>query len=167
MGDIKHGTTTGYYGQNCRCADCRAAGTAYVREYRRNGPRKPCAVEICTRLVPRGQRLCSAHYKRQAAGLSVDDYLPRGTGDDVGYEAAHRRLRRAKGSARQYACTHCAERQALQWAFIHGSPGEKPAGVQRNGRPHGPYSLNPDEYMPLCASCHKLYDNAHRRRVAC
>ena len=56
------------------------------------------------------------------------------------YIAAHKRLYRRRGKAREYACAHCGG-QAQQWATIHGRDGEDAA-----------------DYMPLCVPCHSAYD---------
>jgi hypothetical protein len=157
MQTTNHGTITGYYGTGCRCQDCREAARLYYHERVAVAPTRPCAVDGCPRVIGRRLLLCDGHQKRRRAGLSLEDYTPRATGDDVGYDAAHKRILRSNGPARQRQCVGCGG-TAHQWAFIHGSPGSRPAGLKGNGRPHGPYSLNPDHYQPMCASCHKTYD---------
>lgn len=80
------------------------------------------------------------------------------SGEDASYGAAHRRVRRAKGSAAGYLCTHCLQ-QASHWAYDHTDPNAHTELV--NGSVLA-YSLNPDHYMPLCVPCHRQYDRAHR-----
>jgi hypothetical protein len=57
------------------------------------------------------------------------------------YLALHKRVRRARGKAREHSCEHCGG-QAAHWATIHGRDG-----------------LDIDaDYMPLCVKCHVAYD---------
>src|ERR1017187_368947 len=62
------------------------------------------------------------------------------------YYANHTRLRRARGSASQFKCMHCAEngvnKQAQEWAQVHDTDGIDPY----------------DDYISLCKSCHRRYD---------
>lgn len=73
-------------------------------------------------------------------------------GDDVGYSAAHTRVRRLRGSATFYQCTDCGA-QAAQWSVDRETEGLR----QQDGMP---YSPDPNAYVPRCVSCHKLYDLA-------
>lgn len=69
----------------------------------------------------------------------------------VSYEAAHYRIRGELGSARLQICA-CGE-QANEWAFQHDPVGEvfeSPEGK--------PYSLNFEDYKPMCHSCHAKMD---------
>lgn len=156
-----HGTISGYYGKDysCRCDDCRAAARRYYHEKVKTAPAKPCEVEGCTKNARPRSRKCAGHLTRLRTTGSVGPAQTRTmNGEDSGYEAAHKRVRRARGRARENICSQCGERQAKDWAYIHGSPGEKPAGIAPNGRPHGPYSLNPEHYTPMCNPCHTVYD---------
>lgn len=84
---------------------------------------------------------------------------PKWRGGEIGYGAAHDRVRALHGSASGHACRHCAG-QAAHWAYDHTDPDEK------HDPEEGVYSPDPIRYMPLCASCHKRFDNAHRRALA-
>ena len=55
--------------------------------------------------------------------------------------ALHKRVLRLLGRAAEYPCTHCGG-PAYDWATIHGKSG---------------HDLQSD-YMPLCRSCHVIYD---------
>jgi len=66
--------------------------------------------------------------------------MPRRGENINGYLAAHKRLYRRRGKAREYPCAHCGG-QAQQWATIHG----------RDGKDAG-------DYTPLCVKCHVAYD---------
>lgn len=155
-----HGHHNRYYINGCRCDECRAAATAYSRRRREIRGRVSCPVDNCGIITPPGEPVCSGHARRPEGRIRI----PNGS-DAAGYDAAHKRILRAKGSARHRWCEHC-DSVAHQWAFIHGSPDARPVGVKGNGRPHGPFSLNPDHYMPLCAACHKVYDLAQMKVAA-
>ncbi|KDE13859.1 hypothetical protein N505_0108510 [Rhodococcus aetherivorans] len=73
--------------------------------------------------------------------------------DDAGYFAAHGRVYRDRGPARERVCP-CGER-AAHWAYDHEDPDER---VSAEGLP---YSLQSSHYRALCVSCHKLLDLAH------
>lgn len=61
----------------------------------------------------------------------------------VGYRALHLWLRRVKGKPTK--CRHCGivsnQPRKIDWANIDHK-----------------YSRNPEDYIPLCKSCHKIYD---------
>jgi hypothetical protein len=61
-------------------------------------------------------------------------------GQDAGYKSRHKRVYRARGSAKSHACDECGN-PARDWARIH----------ERDG-------LDPYDYRPLCRSCHIRYD---------
>lgn len=70
----------------------------------------------------------------------------------VTYEAAHYRIRGELGSAREHECIGCGK-PANEWALQHESVGEifkSPEGK--------PYSLNAEDYKPMCHSCHIRMD---------
>jgi hypothetical protein len=76
-------------------------------------------------------------------------------GPDIGYKRAHERVREARGHARDHACEGCGS-AASEWAYIHGSPGER---IQLCGKNDGaPYSPDVACYRPLCVRCHRIYD---------
>lgn len=61
-----------------------------------------------------------------------------------GYSHAHQLVRRVKGDASDHQCVDGCGRQARDWSYI------ETAG----------YSLDPDDYVPRCRSCHIRYDRA-------
>jgi len=167
----KCGTITGYYGRKCKCDDCRAAARDYYHQYAAREPRAVCCVDGCERLCPPRGRMCSGHRRRLRVTGTTDGpplRIPNNS-SDAGYEAAHKRVLRERGKAREHSCSRCGV-VAVDWAYIHGSPGERPPGIQRNGRQHGPYSLDPSHYEPMCKRCHRRYDigriNAERKARA-
>jgi hypothetical protein len=85
---------------------------------------------------------------------------PRSKGDSIGYGAAHQRVAKLKGSAREHQCYRCGQR-AEHWAYSHGDPDEKRNG---HGKAKGmPYSTDPEHYLAMCRSCHSRADKAHSR----
>jgi len=76
----------------------------------------------------------------------------------IGYHAAHHRVYAAKGKASQYACEECGQ-PAEQWAY-KGSDQEQTGFVSYRGRKGQSavtlvaWSPNPDDYRPLCLTCH-------------
>ena len=62
------------------------------------------------------------------------------------YNAKHLRVKHKRGRARDHACADCGG-QARHWATIHGRDGS-----------------SPEDYRPLCVSCHYRYDDHHGQR---
>lgn len=131
-------------------------------------PPRFCDVKGCGKPhVARGW--CETHYKRWQIHGDPNHVEPRidppvmhgaanpsWKSEAIGYVGAHVRVRKQRGSASTYACRHCTK-QATQWAYDHTDPNEL---VDDRGCA---YSANPGCYMPLCGSCHKLFDLAHIR----
>lgn len=102
---------------------------------------------------------CRLHYLRlKRRGNPYFEYRRENThhwtGADATNRAVHQRLKAQRGKARSYMCTDCAC-PALHWSYDHTDPDEL------NDPEKGSYSLDPDRYLPRCASCHKLFDLAH------
>lgn len=111
---------------------------------------------------------CSMHAARIARHgdphtviASNERDLPTGTrhhnwaGTDAGYGAAHDRVKRLHGPAREQACTTCGG-AAAHWSYDHTDPDERHEIVR--GGYLVAYSTNPDHYSPRCVPCHKRYD---------
>lgn len=71
-------------------------------------------------------------------------------GNDCGYGAALNRVRRARGRAADQPCRDC-EAPAFRWVLAGGGTHDQEGRV---------YSLDPDDYVPLCARCHRIGKNA-------
>lgn len=109
-----------------------------------------CDIEGCERphyvnglCVPHWQRrqqygdpLAGPPMRRQRG--TVGDDRQRGSAPD--YYTKHRMVRDARGPAWQHNCEHCPN-AAQSWAMLHDTAGE-----------------TPDDYLPLCWSCHAKYD---------
>jgi hypothetical protein len=149
---------------------------AHATRIRRNGhpgspqiaikgqPKKPCTVFGCAGLIT-ANNMCDKHNQRTArtgdptilTGPLTGTANPAYKGDQVGYGAAHDRVRRAKGRAADYPCVTCGN-PARHWAYNHQDPNEKPPTRSAGGRELGPYSTNPDHYQPMCVPCHHILD---------
>lgn len=92
-------------------------------------------------------------------GAAFGSSHPNWGGGSVSYEAVHNRLRRSRGSAREWWCEHCDNR-AAQWAYDYKDPDEK-IDPRKNRR----YSTDLGHYFSLCADCHIAFD--HPRRTHC
>ena len=129
-----------------------------ARQYRAGMSLVDLAVErgvsssaIRTALVAHGVKLRSkAPLDKHGPGL-VGDKNPRWAGDRANYSARHQRVKYARGSASQYPCQHCGtdDGSRYEWAQIHGTTGQ-----------------SPDDYMPLCETCHEDYDARISREQA-
>lgn len=80
---------------------------------------------------------------------------PSWRGDDVEYQAVHRRLRVYRGPASAHPCAACQSR-ARDWAYMHSDPGEK-----ISAKVGLPFSTDLSHYRPLCSSCHNTLDARH------
>ena len=89
--------------------------------------------------------------EKNAERLHVQNYK----GDDIGYTAAHYRIEAKHGKASEYECEHCSN-QAEQWALMNHAKQVVEEFSEKFG--WRKYSLNVDDYMPLCRLCHKRYD---------
>lgn len=131
----------------------------YLRWFKRGSagttPTKPkygpvCRVADCsTPILARGW--CRLHYKRwEIHGDPEAIVQARGSGDEVGYHAVHKRIQVERGPASELECLECG-RQARHWAYDHGDPD----GKSENGLP---YSTELEHYVPMCVPCHKRFD---------
>jgi hypothetical protein len=66
------------------------------------------------------------------------------------YGAAHKRLIYAKGRASAHRCVDCGK-PAGHWSYTYTDPDELLSD-------RGPYSLDPNHYVPRCPTCHKRHD---------
>lgn len=72
----------------------------------------------------------------------------------VGYAGAHRRVKRARGFAKEHACLDCGA-PAVAWAYDHT---DENALIGESAGKSVPYSLDIERYDPLCRSCHTRRD---------
>lgn len=120
----------------------------------------PCRWPRCSRpvLYP-SQRLCRRHYQHTRKRLGPPrERAADGRGparlDHVGYQGTHSRNVARFGPAESYHCELCPH-QAAEWALPPSLAAEVcPVTGLR-------YSLEPEDYMPLCASCHRRLDRSN------
>jgi hypothetical protein len=98
-----------------------------------------------TRVIRHGD----PHFVGVTGSIAGPDH-PSFVGEDVGYSAAHTRVRKKRGDAYNHLCVDCSE-PAKQWAYDHSCVSEKYSD-------QGPYSANTEHYQPMCVPCHKRFD---------
>lgn len=124
-------------------------------------PRLVCSIQGCDEnACARGW--CKRHYTRWARHgdpVALNRLHPL-----VKYRGAHIRVERARGKANRHRCAHCGD-TASEWAYDHMDPAELTEVRNYYGRlVELAYSLNPDNYIPLCGSCHRTFDGIEERR---
>jgi len=117
-----------------------------------------CDIQGCGRPF-KGNGMCGMHYQRwksrgeagspDPVELRQQDHW-HWKGDAVGYHAVHVRLRVQRGLARLQQCPCGAP--AAQWALDNDSP------RATTGADGMRYSLDLDDYIAMCASCHRRMD---------
>ena len=142
---------------------------------KRAEPLGECSIESCTRTARYATTgWCQTHYHRwwrtgdplglkQERGASGPDSV-NWKADDIGYYAAHTRVKKAKGLASQHDCVACGK-SASEWAYDHNDPNENHWGTVA-------FSANPDHYQPMCKGCHVKLDrgehgNGWQRKTHC
>jgi len=124
---------------------------ALVVAYRRNNGwicRCDCGAETFTR----------AGDLNRGSATSCGDRTIHLRREDVGYSAAHDRVRRDRGQVQAHECVGCGT-QAQHWSYDHSDPDELHAeGL--SARPVA-YSVKPEHYSPRCIKCHKRFDLDH------
>lgn len=78
------------------------------------------------------------------------------------YEGAHGRLRLERGRAKEHDCVECGG-PAHEWALKADATDLlfSELGARKTLTA---YSLNFDDYQPMCRDCHKAYDAEHQNR---
>ena len=75
--------------------------------------------------------------------------------DTADYHAAHDRIHRDRGPARDRVCVGCGA-QAAHWSYNHDDLDERNSASTRILGIA--YSLDPGHYSPRCVPCHKRFD---------
>jgi len=123
---------------------------------------KLCAISDCESPA-RTRGWCKSHYMRWYRygdfRVKRSPWSRWNPNPNPSYEAAHRRIKRAKGLASDWPCIDCGGR-ARDWSYNHRDPDER---TQVTTLPRGrevtvTYSLNPDCYEPRCGACHATFD---------
>jgi hypothetical protein len=111
-----------------------------------------CTIEGCEKPT-RYHGWCRMHAARWERHGDTAVVIVKQRAEVVAYRQAHKRLCDDRGPASDHSCQHCGM-PAQDWAYNHADPDERQSE-------HGPYSLDPAHYLPLCRRCHSYYD---RRR---
>jgi hypothetical protein len=114
--------------------------------------RRPCA-HCRTYFRPRHNKgVYVSHCSRRChAAASRGPNHASWKGSEIKYSAAHMRVRQARGEPAQ--CAHCnTTAGGMHWALDHDRCTEPLLA------PEGPYSPDPNHYIPLCVPCHKVMD---------
>lgn len=125
--------------------------------------RKVCTIDGCSSFVE-GHGLCQMHWARRARTgdplmvrrVPSGEKSPHYRGDEIGYSAAHWRLRKQRGKASNYACVDC-DLQAEHWSYDLKDPNCRYENFQ--GKTLA-YSLKVEHYQPRCVQCHALHDRS-------
>jgi hypothetical protein len=146
----------------------RGQSIGNAAELRRKQRSPECHIDGCHKPDLEGG-LCSMHgtrKRRHGDPLKAIAYsernMPTGeanhawAGEDVGYAAAHDRVRRLHGSASLHSCVDCGQ-SAYHWSYNHDDPNEKHATLRLMLRPVA-YSDKPEHYSARCVPCHKRFD---------
>jgi hypothetical protein len=121
----------------------------------------PCDVPGCDNPRQTSSGYCEGHYRRwlHRGDPRVDIPLRVRGSTDIGYPAAHYRVRRDRGKAALHSCVDCGG-TASDWSYDGTDPDER----TDRGRA---FSLDPNRYQPRCRSCHSVRDetieNLHGR----
>lgn len=148
----------------CRVRKYGSPGPAQPKTKRYDGPQ--CTAPGCER-ERRGGAYCGMHSNRVTRHGDPSIRLPHVTpsgpdhpnwlDDDeaLSYVMVHHRIRRVRGRAAEHQCTRC-DSAAAHWALM---PDRAERLLTVDDRT---FSANPDDYDPMCASCHRRMDMAHR-----
>ena len=101
------------------------------------------------------ERLASAGELNRTGDANTCGTPGRHLSEDIGYNAAHGRVHRLHGPARDHLCVDCSQ-PAAHWSYNHDDPDERYASGLSDGPI--PYSIDPQHYSPRCVSCHKTFD---------
>jgi hypothetical protein len=73
-----------------------------------------------------------------------------------GYHAAHSNTEKVRGKAKTHKCVTCNDRAGF-WSLAHREIAT-PVSIYRDPV-LGYYSTDANDYIPLCGTCHRRYDN--------
>jgi hypothetical protein len=151
MKNWRHGTPTPVFGHRKDIGGQRY-GSLVALGYNRDS-RLWVLLCDCGAVVERKAGQFTRKQTRRGLSMVTCGDWPTHRPDDITYATAHSRVRREKGSATTRSCIDCNE-PAAQWSYTHTDPKE-----QYEDR-CGPYSADPQYYVPRCVPCHKRFDLA-------
>jgi hypothetical protein len=118
----------------------------------RAGARWRCMCTCGAETVARGLHLRNGRIA--SCGCLMRETL-RKPDDQITYNSAHYRVKRAKGYPSEHSCEHCGGR-AAHWALRREAPVTHEGDDGKGSR--CAYSGDPADYFALCATCHRRYD---------
>lgn len=107
-----------------------------------------CDIPSCESDNIAARGICWKHYAQIRRYGEVREVGP------INYKAAHMRIRKERGRARDHQCVDCGG-TAAQWSYNGGSEDE--LSGDSNGFPVV-FSPNPSDYSPRCRQCHVNFD---------
>lgn len=139
-------------------------GTHYLRMYKHGDANyqrttyNECTIDGCAR-TPRTRTSphCEVHYYRMRRTGSITLTSTRTASPS--YRAAHSRIARDQGHAREHPCVDCSA-PAQHWSYTHTDPDER---MSRGGQP---YSVDQQHYEPRCPPCHAIFDGTGRNQYS-
>lgn len=143
-------------GAMCEMHERRLARTGSVEG--RGRASGACIAAECDTPANATDGYCGKHRERVRRHGDPDLVLenPRWTGDQASYMAMHQRLRATQGPASKRRCADCGG-PARHWSY------NRTAGPRERASEVGPYSLDPDDYVPRCVPCHTRFDRGAAR----
>lgn len=98
----------------------------------------------------KGRKLSEYHVKRIRETIPKDNKSPHWKGDKVGYMGLHNWIRKQLGTPDM--CEHCGKTN-LKSRQIHWA------------NKSGKYLRNIEDWLRLCVSCHRKYDNLQKKLI--
>jgi hypothetical protein len=140
----------------CDCGWSGVRSSRYLSDT--SGCRSCVGVQATAHLTPE-QRSANAKKAREAGRLGPEHHQWKG--DEITYSAAHARVYRQRGPAKNYPCARCGRfHDRMEWAYN----GEDPNELYGKTGNVWPYSTDPAFYVPLCGDqCHIIFDQQRAR----
>lgn len=132
----------------------------HYNEWYRTDPDRPRCAKCEKPATRRG--LCGSHYEaayleRKPRSRPKTPAKPTGP---PSYKAAHKRLARRRGPARNHPCAQGCGRAAVHWAYDYSD--FEPMQCPETG---SLYSIDVSRYVPMCGFCHKRLDGGREYNV--
>ena len=109
----------------------------------------PCEFPGCSRFAGETS-LCRSHRRQRRLGQELKPLQGRSS---TSYQAVHNRLRRERGDADEFICVSCGK-EAETWAC----QGNRTSTEVRHSGIAVTYSVDVDDYEPMCHPCHRKLD---------
>lgn len=119
-----------------------------------------CIVNNCESEYYIRKGMCNKHYKHNHR--YGDPLIAKHNTDNISYSGMHFRVRHHRGKASLFDCCNdqCIK-QARQWAMKQEAKRKIKTTLfdgRNNKAREVEYALDIEDYIPLCITCHNLYD---------